>query len=455
MLFYTRSLLFLGFLSATGASALFSRRVQDGSVISEETPSSKCGSELTGFCLNCPPAGQPHACCHWTNKGTAPKEACEVSWPLAQKASCPAWCGSEEGPSSDPSSDPGTTRPLPPKLSSNFRPWRVNYVISLPTLIGGENPAPVAPANPDVRSVVILSFLEPHSGSSATWLTGAVGEWANLSGPEKAAVRSQYPDTKFMASLGGAAAKKWNEGAWWGFGAAALGKKAATFVLDLGLDGLDVDLEGLPNDGRAVLFLKTLTDAARSTFDAVPGGKKFLLSHAPQMPDFYDGTNSYALLAADAQALAQIDFFNVQFYNQNMYASDASLFNEDDLNPGRPGQQNSLAGIVQRVVELSKGAVKPEEVNEKLLLGFPCGDGSMPVGDKNLNLCADDSQRELQFDLVRTGVTRKGVRTEGGKSGIGYPLAGVFEWSKEYFPTDDLRRWNNGMAKALSCAKEE
>jgi hypothetical protein len=157
------------------------------------------------------------------------------------------------------------------------------------------------------------------------------------------------------------------------------------------------------------------------------------------MPDFY-AKGTYLQLAADPASLAQIDFFNIQFYNQNQFHSIASLFTVDDLNPGWPGDSNSMAGIVKNIVEFSNTtfggstAVTEPQVNEKMNMGFPCKDGSLPVGATDLNQCG-----KAQFDAVQQGVHV-----------LKYPLAGVFEWSAGFLKPDDLHAWNSGMASAMT-----
>ncbi len=73
-------------------------------------------------------------------------------------------------------------------------------------------------------------------------------------------------------------------------------------------------------------------------------------------------------------------------------------------------------------------------INAKLLLGFPCKDGSFPVGGQNLNNC-DASQ----FAAVAAGI--------GG--GTPYPLAGVFEWTAATMTPAELVAWNAGMRAVL------
>ena len=220
-------------------------------------------------------------------------------------------------------------------------------------------------------------------------------------------------------------------------------------MLSLGLDGLDVDLEGWGSDPNGRAYLTNLTLAARAEFEkrgpppspllqhrseAVPRAPpRMLISHAPEVPDFWRG-NPYERLLADPAVLDAIDFLNLQFYNQIPFPDQEHIFTKD-VYPPAAGAPSCLASIVAATVAASAGAVTATAVNQKLLLGFPCKDGSFPVGGANLNQCG-----AAQAQLVRTGV-----------HALGYPLRGVFEWSASP-PTlvpADLIQWNDAMGKAL------
>merc|ERR1711957_349654 len=113
---------------------------------------------------------------------------------------------------------------------------------------------------------------------------------------------------------------------------AAFGARAAKYIIDMGLDGLDVDLEGWGNDPNGADFLKAITKAAFETFQAAPGGKKYVISHAPEMPDFWHGT-LYTAVMADREIFDMIDFVNVQMYNQLMFQNADQVFTKDIYDP--------------------------------------------------------------------------------------------------------------------------
>ena len=99
-----------------------------------------------------------------------------------------------------------------------------------------------------------------------------------------------------LASLGGSAAL---HSVYTKYDAAAFGRRAAEYVIDLGLDGLDVDLEGWGADprGAGAAFLGRLTQGARAAFAAADPHKKWVVTHAPEMPDFWHGTRPFGAIA--------------------------------------------------------------------------------------------------------------------------------------------------------------
>merc|ERR1712151_214987 len=110
------------------------------------------------------------------------------------------------------------------------------------------------------------------------------------------------------------------------------GARAAKYAADLGLDGLDIDLEGFGNEPGGGAFLKAMTKGAFDYFAQLSDGKKYTLTHAPQMPYFWHG-QLYMELMADREYFDMIDFLNVQFYNQIPFPSDDYIYNKDIYDP--------------------------------------------------------------------------------------------------------------------------
>ena len=114
--------------------------------------------------------------------------------------------------------------------------------------------------------------------------------------------------------------------------------------------------------------------------------ERFLLSHAPQLPDFHKG-RTYAGLLADAEFFDAVDFMNVQFYNQFVFDTNTYIFTKD-IYPNQPGAPTCLASLVNTTVRNSEGALTAEEVSAKLVLGFPClGQSSFQIGEFNHQRC--------------------------------------------------------------------
>lgn len=310
----------------------------------------------------------------------------------------------------------------------------VNYIIEgLPNAsIGGTH--------------LILSFLEPSTASipgdhDDAWVKYAVAEYANLPAAARGALLSSLHKggTLVLASVGGAAAV---HSIYSKYDPLSFGRRAAKYVVDLGLDGLDIDLEGWGNDPNGYAFLKAATKGAFDYFKQLGDNKHYTITHAPEMPDFWHGT-LYAALMSDKDAFDMIDFCNVQFYNQLEFPDADHVFTKDIYAPAIHAP-TALATIAQSIANASKGTVSLQEVQAKLLLGFPCRDGSFPVGGSNLNLCG-----QPQFDLVKHGV-----------SDLGYPLAGVFEWTASAQAWKDrhldwvssLVEWNAKMRQAIGGA---
>merc|ERR1711865_751972 len=63
--------------------------------------------------------------------------------------------------------------------------------------------------------------------------------------------------------------------------------------------------------------------------------ERYLLSHAPQLPDFHSG-KTYEGLLADAEFFDAVDFINVQFYNQFVFDTNTYIFTKD-IYPNQAG----------------------------------------------------------------------------------------------------------------------
>ncbi|ORY50408.1 glycoside hydrolase [Rhizoclosmatium globosum] len=123
--------------------------------------------------------------------------------------------------------------------------------------------------------------------------------------------------------------------------------RIADFVIQFGLDGVDVDYEDSDafNAGTAEQWLITYTKTLRLRLPA----SRYTISHAPQAPYFFP--NSYpggGYLAVHKAVGGMIDFYNVQFYNQGSLSYDTcqSLFYD--------AQGSSVFEIARNGVPLNK-----------------------------------------------------------------------------------------------------
>lgn len=109
----------------------------------------------------------------------------------------------------------------------------------------------------------------------------------------------------------------------------AFASKVASFVKQYGLDGVDVDYEDFKSinngSGEAEQWLINFTSALRSH---LPSGQYFI-THAPVAPWFTTSKDQYphgAYRSVAQKSGDKIDWFNIQYYNQdNMYASCSNM----------------------------------------------------------------------------------------------------------------------------------
>ncbi|KAH9932818.1 chitinase [Epithele typhae] len=206
--------------------------------------------------------------------------------------------------------------------------------------------ANVLPAATDVQgfNVVNLSFLT---------LKGAFDQalaFANLPADQKAAKKAEYAAAgiNIMVSAFGETDKPTTSGA----DPVDTANTMAQFVLDQGLDGIDVDYEDLDamnkGDGAAETWVTTFTQTLRGK---LPVGQ-FILSHAPLAPwlapNAQFGGGAYVTINKNVGD--QIDFYNIQFYNQGLYADCDGLINT----AGAPFNGSALLEIPANGFDINK-----------------------------------------------------------------------------------------------------
>ncbi|KZV81243.1 glycoside hydrolase [Exidia glandulosa HHB12029] len=132
-----------------------------------------------------------------------------------------------------------------------------------------------------------------------------------------------------------------------------IAQKAADFVKQNNLDGVDVDYEdtgSFNQNGDGENFLITLTQELRK---ALPS-PQYLISHAPQSP-YFASNDMYpqgAYLKVHKEVGDQIDFYNVQFYNQGDGAYDScdGLYN----NSPEWAPDTTVSGIIKSGIPAEK-----------------------------------------------------------------------------------------------------
>jgi len=341
------------------------------------------------------------------------------------------------------------------KGKGKAEPMMVNYIMELATV----RPAPEGGLG---STHVILAFIEPLTETipgpdDDEWLSMSVLEWRDASEDERDELRRTLgrdgKPVKIMASIGGSRARH-DKSTWPEWDPVEMGNRAAQYVLDLGLDGIDVDLEGWSKwaagreiskqkwiiDERGPSFMKKLTLAIREKFDAASPNERLIISHAPQIPDFHKD-KTYQSLLSDRKFWAATDFVNLQFYNQFSFPTNEHIYNLDIYPPNVDGVVDtptcfeSIINMTVRQTKRAGGWLTYEDVAAKLLLGFPCIGGSMMIDGYNHQEC--DAAKAAA--VVTTGVK------------MGYPIAGVFEWSARppSVMPEMLTTWNNEIRAAI------
>ena len=158
-----------------------------------------------------------------------------------------------------------------------------------------------------------------------------------------------------------------------GIPARACGENLAQFVIDMQLDGVDLDYED--NDameaGTAVPWLIEMTDAMVKKFKAT--GKKYIMTNAPQAPYFVDNRYPMNYVAFHQSVLSDgttvgdyMDSYLVQFYNQgsSMYSTYDSLFvTSDGFFKGTSISEIAAKGIPSSKIAVGKPITQADAAN--------------------------------------------------------------------------------------------
>lgn len=132
-----------------------------------------------------------------------------------------------------------------------------------------------------------------------------------------------------------------------------LAQTMASWVKEHDLDGIDVDYEDFSavSSGRAASWLVTFTRVLREN---LPQGE-YMISHAPVAP-WFASSGSGVYLNVNQQVGDQIDFYNVQFYNQgNLYETcDSLVSSSGGAFPGSSILEISSSGVDKNKLVVGK-----------------------------------------------------------------------------------------------------
>ncbi|KAJ7890477.1 glycoside hydrolase [Mycena olivaceomarginata] len=140
-------------------------------------------------------------------------------------------------------------------------------------------------------------------------------EWTSLSATDRATIKAQYAAAgiKLIVSAFGSSDVPTSSGV----DPVAMANTMGNWVIQYGLDGIDVDYEDFnafdAGDGKAEAWLISFTTQLRTI---LPQGQ-YILTHAPVAPWFSPnkwGGGGYLKVHSAVGSL--IDWYNIQFYNQ-------------------------------------------------------------------------------------------------------------------------------------------
>lgn len=158
-----------------------------------------------------------------------------------------------------------------------------------------------------------------------------------------------------------------------GIPATACGENLAKFVIDMNLDGVDLDYEdnSAMEQGMAIPWLTEMVDAMVKTFKAA--GKSYIMTSAPQAPYFMDGkyqknfVDFHKTKLSDGSTVGDhMDSYLVQFYNQgsSAYSNYTTLFETSDgWATGTANNQIAKKGIPLSKLVIGKPVSQADAAN--------------------------------------------------------------------------------------------
>ncbi|KAG5641910.1 hypothetical protein DXG03_003977 [Asterophora parasitica] len=220
-------------------------------------------------------------------------------------------------------------------------PRAPHFVVYTDSFTGTTGPPPVAQVKG--YNVVALSFLLTQGAfDKAT-------EWTQLSAAQRSSIKSHYAAAgiKLIVSAFGSTDAPTTNGA----DPIRTANTMAAWVKKYGLDGIDIDYEDFDainaGNGKAEAWLASFTKQLRVH---LPKGQ-YIISHAPVAPWFSPGRFGGGAYHKVHQTVGHlIDWYNVQFYNQNEYVTCSGLLTSSSST----WPESSVFQIAKNGVPLSK-----------------------------------------------------------------------------------------------------
>lgn len=264
------------------------------------------------------------------------------------------------------------------------QPDYVGYVNTITQWWGDVVAEEIGASNPRGYNTIMLAFwLANQDGSSNPADVGDV--WTNPekyfdltsskygSSPDEIRqnLRAEYHSNgaKVLISAFGATQFPTTQG----IPATACGENLAQYVIDMQLDGVDLDYEdnSAMENGTAVPWLVEMTDAMVKKFKAT--GKEYLIHHAPQAPYFMDGKYSQNYVDLHNSKLSDgstvgdhVHSYLLQFYNQGSseYTTYTTIFETSDgWSTGSAVNQIAQKGIPLSKLVVGKPVAQKDVVN--------------------------------------------------------------------------------------------
>ncbi|KAL5501800.1 hypothetical protein ACEPAH_9060 [Sanghuangporus vaninii] len=184
--------------------------------------------------------------------------------------------------------------------------------------------------------------------------------WEQLDDSKRKQIKSQYESAgiKLIVSAFGSTELPTTSGA----DPQKVAESMADWVIKMGLDGIDVDYEDLDAmnkaDGKAEEWLSTFTKTLRGK---LPQGK-YIVTHAPVAPWFNSETyKSGAYTTVHKNVGDMIDWYNVQFYNQNDYDDCNTLLSQSKTKTSV--FEIAKTGVDQSKIVIGKPATAADATN--------------------------------------------------------------------------------------------